>query len=133
GGKPTGRKTMKDLKLGMIGAGMIAHRHCEEIHAHGQASVVAVADPSAERANDLKEKHGLVRVYEKAEDLIADPDLDAVTIAVPNLFHAEYAIAALRAGKHVMLDKPFALSLSEAEAVAREVEKNGRVFTVGMN
>lgn len=124
---------MKNLKIGMIGAGMIAHRHCEEIHAHGQAAVVAVADPSPERGNALKEKHGLTRVYDKASDLIADPDLDAVTIAVPNLFHADYAIAALEAGKHVMLDKPFAVSFTEAQRVAEVARQTDKVFTVGMN
>lgn len=124
---------MKKLNIGMIGAGMIADQHCEEINAHPQAQVVAVADPSTERAVALKEKHGLSRIFEKAEDLLADRDLDAVTIAVPNLFHADYAIAALRAGKHVMLDKPFALSFAEAQAVAREIEASKKVFTVGMN
>lgn len=124
---------MKKLKVGMIGAGMIAHRHCEEIHAHEQAEVLAVADPSLERANELKQKHGLSRVYENAVDLIADADLDAITIAVPNVFHADYAIAALQAGKHVMLDKPFAISFAEAERVAAEARKNRQVFTVGMN
>jgi predicted dehydrogenase len=124
---------MKKLKIGMIGAGMIAHRHCEEIHAHDQAQVVAVADPSLERANALKDKHGLTRVFDQAADLIADPDLDAVTIAVPNLFHADYAIAALEAGKHVMLDKPFAISFAEAQRVAEVVRKTRKIFTVGMN
>jgi predicted dehydrogenase len=124
---------MKKITVGMIGAGMIASRHCEDIQAHSQAEVVAVADPSAERAQALKETFNLSRIYQTAADLIADPDLDAVTIAVPNVFHADYAIAALRAGKHVMLDKPFAITYAEAEQVAAEATRSGKVFMVGMN
>ncbi len=124
---------MKDLNIGMIGAGMIAHRHCEEINAHPRARVVAAADPSEERAALLKEKFGLSHAYSDAGELLSDPAIDAVTIAVPNAFHAQYAIAALQAGKHVMLEKPFALNHAEAEEVAREAERSGKVFTVGMN
>src|SRR5690625_2025287 len=58
-------QSMKDLKIGMIGAGMIAHRHCEEINIHPRAKVVAVADPNVERANDLKAKYELQRSFEK--------------------------------------------------------------------
>jgi len=117
----------------MIGAGMIAHRHCEEINAHPNATVVAVADPNSERRIDLKKKFNLRRAYEKTEDLIADPDIDAVTIAVPNFLHADYSIASLEAGKHVMLDKPFALNYQQAKAVEEAAKKSGKVFTVGMN
>lgn len=117
----------------MVGAGMIAHQHCQEINAHPHATVVAVADPSADRRNDLKKKFGLQRAYENTEDLISDPDIDAVTIAVPNFLHADYSIAALEAGKHVMLDKPFALNYRQAKAVEELANKSGKVFTVGMN
>lgn len=124
---------MSQFKIGMLGAGQISYRHCDGINAHPNAEVVAVADPSEERAQALREKYQLARHYLTADELIADPDLDAISIAVPNVFHAEYAIAALKAGKHVMLDKPFTLSFEEAESVARTARETGKVMTVGMN
>jgi predicted dehydrogenase len=124
---------MSKVKVGLIGAGQIAHYNCENIRAHSQAEVVAVADPSEERAKALQQKYGLARAYTDAAELLRDPDIDAVSIAVPNVFHASYSIASLQAGKHVMLDKPFALNLGEAEAVAKVARETGKVFTVAMN
>jgi len=124
---------MKTLKVGHIGAGQVAWGNCGQIREHPRAELVAIADPSRKRAGDLAGKMGASRVYESARELIADPDIDAVAIAVPNAFHAPQAIAALEAGKHVLLDKPFALNLGEAKAVAAAARKAKRVFTVGMN
>lgn len=117
----------------MVGAGQIASYNCAGLQAHPEAEVVAVADPSHERAAALQEKFGLARTYERAEELFADSGVDAVVIAVPNVFHADYAIGALEAGKHVMLDKPFAINLGEAMAVAEAVRSSGKIFTVAMN
>jgi len=124
---------MKSLKIGMIGAGQIAYDHCRSINNHPQAKVVAVSDPSEERAKKLQKEFGLQRVYTRNEDLIQDPELDAVTIAVPNKFHAPLSIAALKAGKHVQLDKPFALNQKEAAAVVQAAKKARRKFALGMN
>jgi predicted dehydrogenase len=124
---------MKKVKVGLIGAGQIAYHNCEGILAHPQAEVIAVADPSVERAKALQEKFSLSRTYESAAEMLTDSDIDAVSIAVPNVFHASYSIAALQAGRHVMLDKPFALNLAEALEVAKAVEASGKVFTVAMN
>jgi len=124
---------MSKIKVGLIGAGQIAFHNCDSIRAHPDAEVIAVADPSIDRAKALQEKYGLARAYDSAADMFTDADVDAVAIAVPNVFHASYAIAALQAGKHVMLDKPFALNYTEAESVAEVVRTTGKVFTVPMN
>lgn len=124
---------MKTIKVGMIGAGQIASFNCEAIQAHRQAEVVAIADPSLERAKALQEKYALPHAYESATEMMADADIDAVSIAVPNAFHASYAIAALQAGKHVMLDKPFALNMAEALSVAEAAKTSRKIFTVAMN
>lgn len=124
---------MKNVKVGLIGAGQIAHHNCEAIRAHPQAEVIAVADPSVERAQALQEKFSLARTYDTAAEMLTNRDIDAVCIAVPNVFHASYAIEALQAGKHVMLDKPFALNLTEAMEVAKAVKASKKVFTVAMN
>jgi len=74
-----------------------------------------------------------VHIHDTPEAMLADPSLDAVVIATPNAQHAPLAIAALRAGKHVLVDKPFALSLSEAEAVISAAREADRVVTVFQN
>ncbi len=124
---------MKTVKIGLIGAGQIAYHNCDAIRAHPQAEVIAVADPNLERARALQQKYNLPHAFETAAELLTLSDVDAVSISVPNVFHASYAIESLQAGKHVMLDKPFALNLAEAMEVAKAVEATGKVFTVAMN
>ena len=124
---------MKTLKFGIVGAGAIAHSCCAAINKHGKAKVIAASDPNAERLKDLKDKNNISATYESNDALLADKDVDAIYIAVPNKFHAPLSIAALNAGKHVILDKPFALSLKEAQEVAAVAKSKGLVFTVGMN
>ncbi len=124
---------MKIIKVGMIGAGQISYDHCRSVAKHDQAEVIAVSDPSEKRCKKLKKEFGLRKIYAKNEDLLADPDIDAVTIAVPNAFHAPLAKAALEAGKHVLLDKPFALNQKEALAVLKAARKARKIFTLGMN
>ena len=124
---------MRTIKVGMIGAGMISNMHCAGIRKHPQAELIAVCDKSRKRAKALQEAFGVARVYHSIADMIADRDVQAVSIAVPNYLHAPTAIAALEGGKHVMLDKPFALSLEEAKEVVRVARAKRRQFMVGMN
>jgi predicted dehydrogenase len=121
------------LKFGIIGAGMIAPSGVEGAAKSGIAEVVAVADIHPGRLSAFAAKHGIAKTYPKAEDLIRDKGIEAVYIAVPNTYHAPYAVAALEAGKHVILDKPFATSYAEANRVVEAARKSGKVFTVGMN
>lgn len=124
---------MKTLKVGVIGAGAIANNHCSGINSHKQAEVVAVADKSRARAKEVAEAHGAAKVYTKWEDLVANADIDAVAIALPNFLHAPVTLGALQAGKHVMLDKPFALNLKEAQQMATLSKKKRRLLMLGMN
>lgn len=124
---------MKTIKVGVIGAGAIAQNHCQGIAAHPQAEVVAVADLSAARCKALQKEFDIAKMYASAAELIADPDLDAVTVALPNCFHAPTSIAALQAGKHVLCDKPFAMNQKEAAAVIAAAKKARKVMMVGMN
>lgn len=124
---------MKQLRIGMIGAGQIAYSHCTGINSHPQGSVVAAADKSKERLATLAEKNGIDRTYTGWEKLVADPDIDAVSIALPNYLHAQVAEAALKAGKHVLLDKPFAMNQKEAMRVLAAARAERRVFMLGMN
>ena len=123
----------KIIRVGMIGAGQIAYRHCKEINGHPEARVTCAADLSDERGKAIKKEFEMDRVYTKWEDLVADPEVDAVSIALPNILHAPVSIGAIKAGKHVLLDKPFALNLAEAKRVAALTKKSRKVFMVGMN
>ena len=97
------------------------------------AKLVAVQDPHLERRTTLQKKHALEYAHEVVEDLLENKDVDAVYIAVPNKFHVPLAIQALEAGKHVILEKPFAMNAVEAGAAIKVAEKAGLVLNLGMN
>ncbi|MGH7146221.1 MAG: Gfo/Idh/MocA family protein [Planctomycetota bacterium] len=121
------------FKCAVIGAGGIATDHVAGFQAHPQAEVIAIADVSAERCNALADRFKVARRYTSTEDLLADKDIDVVGIALPNFLHAPVSIAALNAGKHVFLDKPFALNVGEARKVAALAKKKGRKLMLGMS
>ena len=121
------------IRVGMIGAGAIADDHCQSVNRYPGAEVVAVADISKERREELKRKYNMARSYGKWQDLVADGEIDAVAIAIPNALHAPVSLAALHAGKHVLLDKPFALNYREAKQVADAAKTMRKVFMLGMN
>lgn len=123
----------KTLRVGMIGAGQIAYDHCTGINNHPQAKVVAVADLSKKRTAAIRKQFDIDKITTRWEDIVSDSDLDAVSIALPNVFHAPVALAALRAGKHVMLDKPFAMNRHEAKRVVDAAKKAKKTFMLGMN
>ncbi|TVR09172.1 MAG: gfo/Idh/MocA family oxidoreductase [Planctomycetota bacterium] len=121
------------LRLGIIGAGQISQGAAKEINEDSRASVVAIADPSPERLEALADTIGAGLRFASGEELIAADGIDAVYVAVPNIFHARLAKLALEAGKHVILDKPFAMNLAEAQEVAAAATASGRVLMLGMN
>jgi len=124
---------MQSVKIGILGAGAISRNHIKGCTSHKQAEVVAICDQSRERAKEVADEFDLKTVYTDAKELFADPNIDAVSIALPNFLHRDMAVAALSAGKHVSLDKPFALNAAEAREVVDTAEKHGKVFMLGMN
>jgi len=121
------------IKFGLIGAGQIAYHSAQSIAEHPDAEVVAAQDLNNERLRKLCTEKEIPHAWETAPELFADKDVDVVYIAVPNKFHAPLAIEAMKAGKHVMLEKPFAMNADEARRVIATAEEEKRVFTVGMN
>lgn len=121
------------VKVGVIGAGGITYSSCREIEAHGDAEIVAACDASEARLTRLCETFNIPRRYSDSKELLADSDIEAVYIALPNVFHAPLAEEALDTGKHVILEKPFALNLREANAVADAAQRSGKLFMLGMN
>ncbi|NDP20369.1 MAG: Gfo/Idh/MocA family oxidoreductase [Paludibacter sp.] len=121
------------IKFAVIGQGHIGKRHAEMIRRNPESTLVAVCDVLP------KEEIGLGEIDEayftKFEDLIAaDLDIDVVNICTPNGFHAEYAIKALQAKKHVVLEKPIALTKVDAEKILfKSLEMSKHVFSVMQN
>ena len=124
---------MRTIRIGMLGAGAISAHHIEAINAHPNAEVIAIADKSRPRTKALAARFGIAKRYTQMEDLIANPDVDAVSIALPNALHSPASLAALKTGKHVLLDKPFAMNIKEATKIAETARAARRKFCVGMN
>ncbi|MEZ5180361.1 MAG: Gfo/Idh/MocA family oxidoreductase [Acidimicrobiales bacterium] len=110
---------MAPLRIGVLGAARITPQALLKPAAGiDEVEVAAVAARDAERARSFASKHGIARVHDSYEALIADPDLDAIYNPLPNGLHARWTTAALEAGKHVLCEKPFASNEAEARAVA---------------
>jgi len=121
------------IRFGFIGSGAISHHSAGDVNRHPLGKVVAAQDLHAPRVQELCKTYNIPKAYATAEELFADPEIDAVYIAVPNKFHVPLAIQALKAGKHVLLEKPFAMNLAEAQEAADVAKKMGKILTLGMN
>ena len=121
------------VSFAFIGAGAISHWAAQAVQSHPLGRIVAAQDTHAGRTEELCKKFQIPRAYATAEEIFSDPAVEAVYIAVPNKFHVPLAIQALEAGKHVMLEKPFALNAAEAARAVEVARKSGRVLTLGMN
>ena len=122
---------MTKLKIGVVGVGSISSFHLKSYAAHPDAEIVAVADINADRAQSVADKWGAKRAYGDAAELFADPDVDAVSICTWNDSHAELAIQAVQAGKHVLLEKPMSTSFAKADELGKVVEASDRVVQMG--
>lgn len=121
------------IRIGVIGGGMIVRRrHLPEIMDNPYAEIGAVCDVVPERARQLGEEYNATP-YTDYQDLIMDPSLDAVIVAATNTTHAEMTIAALKAGKHVMCEKPMATSIEDAKEMIRVSEETGRMLFIAQN
>jgi predicted dehydrogenase len=116
-----------NLRIGIIGCG-IGDFHAEAYLLDRRADVVSLAGLDIPRCLELCKKHGIPEHTANYEDLLARSDVDAVSIAVPNYLHAPIAIAALRAGKHVLLEKPIGLTAAEGEQIVAEANAAGKVL-----
>ena len=121
------------VKVGIIGCGKIAQvRHIPEYNENPDVEIAGFFDWNRERAESLaKQYQGTV--YPSAEAMLADPELDAVSVCVANVAHAEVTIKALEAGKHVLCEKPMAITLEECEAMAEAARRNGKYLMIGQN
>jgi len=123
---------MSQLKFGIIGCGRIAQRHAEHIQKAGQ--LVAVCDTVKEKADEMAAKYN-AKAYTKIEDLLKENvDIDVISVCTPNGLHAKHSIMALKAGFHVLCEKPMALTVQDCGEMINAAEKaNKRLFIVKQN
>lgn len=121
------------LNVAVFGAGAIGLDHIANFQKHPAARVVAVAELNRERGLEATQRFGVPELVADYRALLEREDIDIVSIALPNYLHAFAAIDALRAGKHVLLEKPMATSATEAAEILAAAKKHRRHFMVGQN
>jgi predicted dehydrogenase len=126
------KKEKLRLRIGVLGAGQIAQAaHFESCTKARNADLAAIC----EIADDLRERmavtHGVEKTYADYDDMLADPDIDAIIIATADTFHVPASIRALEAGKHVLCEKPVGVTVEEVETLKEAVARSGRIFQVG--
>ncbi len=115
-----------EVRWGIIGSGAVCEKKSGPAFYHvPQSRLVAVMRRNRNAAADFALRHNVPRWYSRAEELIADPEVDAVYVATPPSTHAEYAISAMRAGKPVYVEKPMAASVAECETMAEVSAQTG--------
>lgn len=121
------------IKIGILGCGKIAQvRHIPEYAANPDCELVGFYNPTKSRAEDMAAKYGGV-AYDTAEELLANPEIDAVSVCAANYAHADLAIQAMKAGKHVLCEKPMAVTLADCEEMVRVSEETGKYLMIGQN
>lgn len=118
--------------IGIVGLGLIGNKRAEAIRATRLGRLVAVADSKPPIAKDFAVRFGCsaARTW---QDLVADPCINAVVVAVPNAYAAPIVLQAISNGKHVLCEKPFGTSLAQAIAMHKAAQKAGVVVKVGFN
>lgn len=123
---------MGKVRIGVIGVGAIGTVHTKAYAKVADAEVVAMCDILPDRLKAKAAEFGIAKTYADYNQLLADPEIDAVSVCVPNNMHAPIAIAALNAGKHVMLEKPMTLNPDLARDIIAARDKSGKKLQMGM-
>jgi predicted dehydrogenase len=119
------------IGIGLIGAGGISHSHLLAARSRAnrdRAQVVAIADVDETRAKQQAQTYEIEKTYTDYHEMLADADVRAVCICTPPFLHVEQSVAALRAGKHVLCEKPVAPTLAGIDAIAEAQRESGAVF-----
>ena len=115
---------MKKIGFGVIGTGIVGGAWHAYVYGRLQNSkLVAVCDLDEQRANDAAQKYGASAVYTDYRKLLENPEVEAVSIATPDYAHREIAVAAAEAGKHILVEKPLATTVTDAEAIVNAAKK----------
>jgi predicted dehydrogenase len=121
------------LRCGVIGTGAFGCDHLNSLLHCPKGTAVAIAESHPGRAKEAADRYKIARSYSDYRDLLDQPDIDAVTIAVPNHLHARIAIEALDARKHVLLEKPMATHAKDAARIVETARRTKRTLMVAQN
>lgn len=121
---------MDRVRFGLIGTGTWGNVHAETYSTYYRASLAAVCDLDEARARKAANLWGARRVYTDYREMLRDPEIDAVAVATPDFAHREPIVAAARAGKHIIVEKPLATTGEDLEQIAEAVTKAGVKFMV---
>ena len=123
---------MRKVRMGFIGTGGIAQAHLRAIHDEEGIEVVAVSDIVIEKAQQTAARWGIPHAYAEYQEMLAKEDIEAVTICTYNQAHRAPTVDALRAGKHVLVEKPMAATLDDATAMTAAAHETGKLLMVAL-
>jgi len=119
------------VKVGIIGAGAIGAVHADAYAASSEAEIAAICDVSEARLAEIGNKYQIRQRFKDYRDLLKS-DVEAVSICVGNVLHREVAVAALKAGKHILLEKPMAMNAAEAAEIVKAGKRAKKIIQIGM-
>lgn len=126
------KSTKTTIRWGIVGTGVIASLFTKDLAYAEQAIPYAVGSRSQGSADRFASEHGIPHAYGSYEELVTDPELDAIYIATPHPYHREHALLALRAGKSVLCEKPFTINTAELEELVSYARAHKLFLMEGM-
>ncbi len=121
------------VRVGVIGCGRISQRrHIPEYSNNRNCEIIGYYNRTTAVAEEMAAQYG-GKVYSDYEEMLADPTIDAVSVCVHNVAHAEVTIKALRAGKHVLCEKPMATTIEDCEAMLQAAKESGKLLMIAQN
>jgi predicted dehydrogenase len=117
------------LRWGLLSTANINQALFEPLRKSRRNTLMAVASRDRSKAEAYAGRHKIPRAYGSYADLLSDPDIDIIYNPLPNSLHAEWTVKAVQAGKHVLCEKPLALSVEEVDAMSTAAEKHGKIVT----
>ncbi len=128
---PASSTNKRPFRVGFIGSGGIARSHMKELKKHEGVEIAAAADLSEKMLATVREQFGVSKTYGDYKQMLKEePDLDAISVCTPNGLHAENAIYALEAGKHVLVEKPMAMNAKQGQMMLDAAKKSGKQLII---
>jgi len=118
------------IGVALVGSGSIQNVHARAVQEHPSGELVAIVNWREPSARALAERYGIPRVSTSLDEIVSAPDVDAAIVATPNALHAAQTIALLRSGKHVLVEKPMAMSVAECDAMIDASRDSGAFLMV---
>src|SRR5262249_51819069 len=125
-----GLRTVERVRFGLIGTGTRGNVHAETYASHYRASLAAVCDVDEARARRARDRWSADRVYTDYREMLRDPNIDSVAVATLDFAHREPIVAAARASKHIIVEKPLATTREDLDQIAEALTKAGVKFMV---